>query len=156
MGYEPEVGSLTHRPRVNSEDSQLKALGRHIVADFHGCTSDLNSPEMICQTLQTACEISGATVVSRTQHHFSPYGVTVVFVIAESHLAVHTWPEYGYAAVDLFTCGNSVDVWKAFKHCEKEFGATRVELREITRGILSEDQQAPAQGFVESHEKAIA
>jgi len=89
-------------------------------------------------TLEQACEVAGATIVERSRHHFSPYGVTAVLVIAESHLAVHTWPEYGYAAVDLFTCGTSVDTWKAFEFVKQAFRATRVEVRELTRGVLSE------------------
>ena len=128
----------------------MNALGRHLVADFHDCTADLNDPVLILETLEKACEISGATIVSRTRHHFSPYGVTAVFVIAESHLAVHTWPEYGYAAVDLFTCGSTVDTWKAFEHCKTAFGAGRVEVKEIARGILPEASQAPAHGFASS------
>jgi S-adenosylmethionine decarboxylase proenzyme len=90
--------------------------------------------------LEKACEVSGATIVSRTGHHFSPYGVTAVIVIAESHLAVHTWPEFKYAAVDLFTCGTSVDTWKAFDFVKTAYGATRVEVKELPRGILSPEE----------------
>jgi S-adenosylmethionine decarboxylase proenzyme len=138
------------------EDNNLNALGRHLVADFHGCTADLNDPGLILETLEKACEVAGATIVSRTKHHFSPYGVTAVVVIAESHLAVHTWPEYGYAAVDLFTCGNSVDTWKAFEYCKVAFGAGRVEVKEIARGILPDAEQAPAQGFAPQGSQAAA
>lgn len=116
----------------------MNALGRHLVADFHGCAADLNDPAVVMGTLEQACEVAGATIVERSRHHFSPYGVTAVLVIAESHLAVHTWPEYGYAAVDLFTCGTSVDTWKAFEFVKQAFRATRVEVRELTRGVLSE------------------
>ena len=97
--------------------------------------------------LTRACEIAGATIVDRRGHHFSPYGVTAVVVIAESHLAVHTWPEYKYAAVDLFTCGTSVDTWKAFEHVKSSFGATRVELTEMPRGILSQGELRAARGY---------
>lgn len=150
MTYESGAGKLTRRPRVMAEDEKLNALGRHLVADFHGCTADLNDPGLILETLEKACEVSGATIVSRTKHHFSPYGVTAVFVIAESHLAVHTWPEYGYAAVDLFTCGNTVDTWKAFEYCKQAFGAARIEVKDIARGILPDAESAPAQGFASS------
>ena len=115
----------------------MNALGRHLVADFHGCTADLNNPDIVTQALEKACEVAGATIISRTGYNFSPYGVTAVIVIAESHLAVHTWPEYGYAAVDLFTCGTTVDTWQAFEYVKTAFGATRVELKEMPRGILS-------------------
>ncbi len=125
----------------------MNALGRHLVADFHGCTRDLNDPKLVMDALEKACEVAGATIISRTGHHFSPYGVTAVVVIAESHLAVHTWPEYGYAAVDLFTCGTSVDTWKAFDLVKTAFGATRVDVKDMPRGILSkaELERAAAQ-----------
>jgi S-adenosylmethionine decarboxylase proenzyme len=125
----------------------LNALGRHLVADFHGCTSDLNNPEVVMAALEGACDVAGATIISRTGYHFSPYGVTSVVVIAESHLAVHTWPEYGYAAVDLFTCGDTVDTYGAFEYVKKAFGATRVELKEMPRGILSQAEMARADAY---------
>ncbi len=124
----------------------MRVLGRHLVADFHGCTADLNDPRLVMETLERACEVARATVVERSGHHFSPYGVTAVVVIAESHLAVHTWPEYRYAAVDLFTCGTSVDTWKAFEYVKKALGATRVEVRELQRGLLREEEEEPASG----------
>jgi len=134
----------------------LNALGRHLVADFHGCTADLNDPELVMRVLEGACEVSGATIISRTGYHFSPYGVTAVVVIAESHLAVHTWPEYRYAAVDLFTCGTSVDTWKAFEYVKKVFGAGRVDLREIARGQLSQREIAEAQGYLAPSDRSVA
>jgi S-adenosylmethionine decarboxylase proenzyme len=125
----------------------LNALGRHLVADFHGCTADLNNPDVVLRALEQACEVAGATIISRTGFNFSPYGVTSVVVIAESHLAVHTWPEYGYAAVDLFTCGTSVDTWRAFEFVKSAFGATRVEVKEMPRGILSQNEMAQANAY---------
>lgn len=122
----------------------MRVLGRHLVADFHGCTADLNDPRLVMETLEQACQVARATVVERSGHHFSPYGVTAVVVIAESHLAVHTWPEYGYAAVDLFTCGTSVDTWKAFEYVKKALGASRVEVRELQRGLVPEEDVEPA------------
>lgn len=122
----------------------MRVLGRHLVADFHGCTADLNDPRLIMETLEQACQVARATVVERSGHHFSPYGVTAVVVIAESHLAVHTWPEHRYAAVDLFTCGTSVDTWKAFEFVKKALGASRVEVREIQRGLVPDEETEPA------------
>ena len=66
-----------------------------------------------------AAERSNATIINVSFHHFSPYGVSGVVVIQESHLAIHTWPEYGYAAIDIFTCGDTVDPWVAYE-CLKE------------------------------------
>lgn len=97
--------------------------------------------------LEKACEVAGFTIIRRTGHHFSPYGVTAVVVIAESHLAVHTWPEHGYAAVDLFTCGTLKDTWKAFEYVKEAYAAARVEVTEIERGILSAAEMRSADGF---------
>lgn len=83
-----------------------------------------------------AAQIAGATVINSTFHHFSPWGVSGVVVIQESHLAIHTWPEYRYAAVDLFTCGDSVDPWVSFEHLKKAFEANYSAL-EMNRGSIN-------------------
>jgi spermidine synthase len=78
---------------------------------------------------------AGATVINSTFHHFSPYGVSGVVVIQESHLAIHTWPEYGYAAVDLFTCGE-MDAWISFDYLKECFGAKNYSALEMKRGAV--------------------
>ena len=84
----------------------MNALGRHILVEFIGCNSEiLNDVSIIEKSMVDAAQDAGATVINSTFHHFSPFGVSGVVVIQESHLAIHTWPEYQYAAVDLFTCG---------------------------------------------------
>lgn len=88
----------------------MKALGLHILADMHDCDPVvLDDEEAIRSCLLEAARRCGATIISHCFHRFSPHGVSGVVVIAESHLAIHTWPEHGYAALDLFTCGNSLD-----------------------------------------------
>jgi len=128
--------------RAVGRAGNVKALGRHLVADFHGCASDLNDPELVVSSLVRACEVAGATVKECTRHHFSPYGVTAVVIIAESHLAIHTWPEYRFAAVDLFTCGTDVDTMKAFEFIRTALKASRVELQDLRRGIMSDGETA--------------
>lgn len=112
----------------------MKALGRHILVEFMNCKADvLNDVAAIEKAMVDAAQIAGATVINSTFHHFSPYGVSGVVVIQESHLAIHTWPEYRYAAVDLFTCGSSVDPWVSFEHLKKAFDASYSAL-EMNRG----------------------
>lgn len=112
----------------------MKALGRHILVEFLNCKADvLNDVAAIENAMVEAAQIAGATVINSTFHHFSPYGVSGVVVIQESHLAIHTWPEYRYAAVDLFTCGDSVDPWVSFEHLKEAFGASYSAL-EMNRG----------------------
>lgn len=112
----------------------MKALGRHILVEFLNCKADvLNEVAAIENAMVEAAQIAGATVINSTFHHFSPYGVSGVVVIQESHLAIHTWPEYHYAAVDLFTCGDTVDPWVSFEHLKKVFAASYSAL-EMNRG----------------------
>ncbi|BAI80441.1 adenosylmethionine decarboxylase [Deferribacter desulfuricans SSM1] len=117
----------------------MKALGKHILVEFYGCDKDvLNNSKLLDKEMQYAAEISGATIINSTFHTFSPYGVSGVVVIAESHLTIHTWPEYGYAAVDLFTCGDTVDPWIAFEHLKKILKATHTSTIEMKRGQLND------------------
>ena len=96
----------------------------------------LNDDNFIGKIMQEAAVASGATVVKSVFHHFSPHGVSGVVVIAESHLAIHTWPEYGYAAVDLFTCGDSVNPETAFDYLEVHLQAQNYTAIEMKRGLL--------------------
>jgi S-adenosylmethionine decarboxylase proenzyme len=115
----------------------MKALGRQIVVEYYGCAPEvLNNVALIKRTMRDAALVSGATVVQEAFHLFNPHGVSGVVVIAESHLAIHTWPEYGYAAVDLFTCGEDVDPDRAFMHLKEKLQAATFSAMELKRGIL--------------------
>jgi spermidine synthase len=115
----------------------MEALGRHILVEFCDCDpAILNESKLIEAHMVEAASRAGATVISSTFHHFSPHGVSGVVVIAESHLAIHTWPEYGYAAVDLFTCGDECDPWNAFHYLKEAFEAKRSIETELRRGQL--------------------
>ncbi len=117
----------------------MKRLGRHLLVEFYGCDPDaLNDVRGIEETMVRAAEEAGATVIKSVFHLFNPHGVSGVVVIAESHLAIHTWPEYGYAAVDLFTCGETVDPWIAFERLKEKLGAENMFTMEISRGQLHE------------------
>jgi spermidine synthase len=116
----------------------MTALGRHILVEFIGCKPEImNDVSHIETSMVYAAKKAGATVINSTFHHFSPYGVSGVIVIQESHLAIHTWPEYGYAAVDLFTCGESVDPWISFDELKEKFGAKNYCALEINRGAIN-------------------
>jgi S-adenosylmethionine decarboxylase proenzyme len=88
--------------------------------------------------MKKAALVCGATIVSSVFHTFNPHGVSGVVVIAESHLAIHTWPEYRYAAVDVFTCGTIVDPAKAIQSIQKSLKAGSMESKELTRGELKD------------------
>ena len=115
----------------------MKALGRQILAEFFDCDSQiLNSIDAVKMFMQEAAAISQAHIVQNVFHLFNPHGVSGVVVIAESHFAIHTWPEYGFAAIDLFTCGEQVNPWKAFEFLKESFKASKVITMEIKRGQL--------------------
>ncbi len=115
----------------------MKALGRHILAEFYECDPQiLNDAEQIEIYMKRAAIECGATIVNSTFHTFNPHGVSGVVVIAESHLAIHTWPEYGYAAVDVFTCGDTVDPHIATEVLRESLKATKIETVEMIRGEL--------------------
>jgi len=115
----------------------LKNLGRHILVEFYGCNKKkLNDLKFIQNTMIGAAEYAKATVVEDVFHKFNPHGISGVVVIAESHLAIHTWPEYGYAAVDLFTCGESVDPWDAFQYISDKLESNNKTTMELKRGTL--------------------
>jgi len=115
----------------------ITPLGKHILAEFYNCNSNvLNNVELIEQFMVEAATECGATVVEKNFHMFSPYGVSGVVIISESHLAIHTWPEHGYAAVDLFTCGDSCDPLVAYEYLKEKFSAGSAIFTELQRGLF--------------------
>jgi S-adenosylmethionine decarboxylase proenzyme len=115
----------------------LNALGRHILVELYDCNKEaLNNLSFLRDAMINAAVDCGAVVLGDSFHHFSPQGVSGVVVIAESHLSIHTWPEYGYAAVDVFTCGTTVEPEKAAKALIEKLGSRNHSLTEIPRGVL--------------------
>jgi len=114
----------------------MNKLGRHLLVEFTGCDrAKLNDLNAIRTILMEAARKAGATVVNSTFHEYNPHGLSGVVVIAESHMSIHTWPEYGYAAVDFFTCGERVDPWKACWHVKEQLACNDMYTREMARGI---------------------
>lgn len=112
-------------------------LGRHILVEFYNCNEDvLNNVELIEKIMNEAAIEAKATIVQSNFHMFSPHGVSGAVIIMESHLTIHTWPEYGYAAVDLFTCGDTIDPWASFEYLNTMLKAEKYESYEVPRGII--------------------
>jgi S-adenosylmethionine decarboxylase len=115
----------------------LNALGRHILVELYDCDKEaLNDLELIRDVMVKAAIDCGAVVLGESFHRFSPQGVSGVVVIAESHLSIHTWPEFGYAAVDVFTCGTTVNPEIAAEVLIDKLGSKNHSLMEIPRGVL--------------------
>ncbi|MFW0861589.1 MAG: adenosylmethionine decarboxylase [Dethiobacter sp.] len=126
----------------------MSALGRHVLAEFYGCPEEiLNDIQRIERTMVDAALEAGAEIREVAFHKFSPQGVSGVVVISESHLAIHTWPELGYAAVDVFTCGDKVDPWVSANYLKEHFAADRLSAQEITRGIFDVEVSVKAANF---------
>jgi len=87
--------------------------------------------------LVSAAKEAKATIVDISFHEFNPFGISGMVIIAESHLSIHTWPEYSYAAVDIFTCGDLIKPEVAASFLIKEFESRTPSIVELKRGILS-------------------
>ena len=119
----------------------FSAIGHHYIVEASGCDpAIISSVEKVQQILVKAAEIAGAQVWSVSINRFPPNGVSGVIVISESHISTHTWPEYGYGALDFYTCGNEVDPEKAVFYAVEAFGASTSHITEITRGIEEGDK----------------
>lgn len=117
-------------------------LGKHLICEAYGIDPKLlKDREYLRQVLRKVAEATGSTVLGDLFHKFETdgEGVTGVVVIAESHVSIHTWPEHGYAAIDIFTCGGHVDPWKGLKVVKTALKPARMHTSEITRGIIEEE-----------------
>lgn len=120
----------------------MDSLGIHILVEFYDCNpSVLNDPVAIEKEMIKAAELIEATIISSSSHAFSPHGVSALVVIAESHLTMHTWPEHGYAAVDLFFCTKKIEPWIAIDHLKERLGAQKTTSVEFKRGSFSNMHQ---------------
>lgn len=119
----------------------MYTLGRHLLLELEDCNKEvLNDLDFLKNCLNEAAIQCGATVVGETFYRFSPHGVSGIVNIAESHISVHTWPEYRYAAVDVFTCGDSVKPEEAAMLIVQRLEAKKHSLTELRRGIVADSQ----------------
>ena len=115
----------------------MNALGRHILVEMHDCNREsLNDLDLIREVILKAAVDCGALVLGESFHRFSPQGVSGVVVIAESHISIHTWPEHGFAAADVFTCGTKVNPVIAADVLIEKLESKNHTVTEIQRGIL--------------------
>lgn len=116
----------------------MKILGRHLIAEMTGCNRKILDDLQLLEThLNESVRQSGATIVKSVFHRYNPQGVSGVVVIAESHISIHTWPEYGYAAVDFFTCGDAVDPYKACEYLKDRLESDDAHVTDLRRGMPS-------------------
>lgn len=118
------------------ERDGVRFAGMHLIVDLWGA-HDIDSLEIVEQALIEAADRAGATVLHTHLHHFVPNGgVSGVLVLAESHISIHTWPEAGYAALDMFMCGDS-DPHAGLPVLREAFRPQRMDVTEHRRGVLA-------------------
>ncbi len=127
---------FTFKPtKVRVPDHDDATLGKHCLLDLVDCgAGTLDSLSEIKSLLQSAAKVSGATVLGVLHHKFQPQGVSVVCLLAESHISIHTWPERGCATVDMYTCGNSCDPVAACNYIIDKLRPRDYVLTRVARG----------------------
>jgi S-adenosylmethionine decarboxylase len=113
----------------------MEHLGQHVIIELWGCQEGvINDAALVKTAMLDAVRAANATLLDINVHMFSPHGVTGVAVLSESHLSVHSWPEYGYVAADVFTCGNTTKPQAAADTLKRHFGSTHTVVTELRRG----------------------
>ena len=112
-----------------------EALGMHVLYELYDCpAAPLDNRERMREVLYDAVRSVKMTPLEDASHRYKPQGVSVVILVAESHIAIHTWPEYGYAAVDFFSCRTDIDPQRVRSVLEHALNPGRVEMQVIQRG----------------------
>ncbi|MFO7988361.1 MAG: adenosylmethionine decarboxylase, partial [Desulfotignum sp.] len=132
---------INKNPKLTGDvqDNDFFALGRQVTIEYYKCgaTTFLDA-DRVENALLKAARNSGATIISSSFHQFNPQGVSGVVVIAESHFTIHAWPEHDYAAVDIFTCGDSIDMETAIASMKDSFESEHVVISsDQNRGIIA-------------------
>jgi S-adenosylmethionine decarboxylase len=113
----------------------LAKLGIHCILELYDCPPELlNDEAYVKQSLRTAVDRGLSSMLQEVSHRFHPQGVTALGLLAESHISIHTWPEFGYAAADVFTCGDRAQPENACRYLVEAFRAGRHTFRRLARG----------------------
>lgn len=126
----------------------MDALGKHLLLELKDCNREvLNDLTYLENVFVSAAQEAGATVLGKYFHQFAPQGVSGAVIIAESHLSLHTWPEHGYAAVDIFTCGDTVRTQRAADLLIEKLESKDPSIMEIKRGVLGTQPRQVAESY---------
>jgi S-adenosylmethionine decarboxylase len=128
------IGAAIQHPSTPPNANVTDAVGKHCILELYDCDSSrLDDEAFLRDTITSAAKRAGATLLNLITHRFEPQGVTGLALLAESHISIHTWPESGYAAVDVFTCGDHTMPEKACQILWEELGAGRHKLTSFRR-----------------------
>ncbi len=126
VDYQGGTSSIVH--------TSTEVIGKHCILELYDCDKNkLNDEAFVRTSITIASKVAGAKLLNLITHRFDPQGVTGLALLAESHISIHTWPENGYAAVDVFTCGNHTVPDRACDVLRTEFGAQSHELKSFSR-----------------------
>ncbi|KUO91138.1 MAG: adenosylmethionine decarboxylase [Thermocladium sp.] len=133
--------ATTYIQTSTGEKNAAAVYGIHIYGNLYGCDESLLSDEVfLLQLVKEAAEVANATVISAFYHKFgSSGGVSAVAIVAESHISIHTWPEHGYATVDVYTCGEHTKPMAAFEFIVKKLHASRYDVHVSDRSMYYEE-----------------
>ncbi|KJR43272.1 S-adenosylmethionine decarboxylase proenzyme [Candidatus Magnetoovum chiemensis] len=121
----------------------MYALGKHLLVELRECNGEiLNDLKTVTDLMVNAAKLAQATVIDVSFHEFNPFGISGMVIIAESHLSIHTWPEYNYAAVDIFTCGNTIKPDVAADYLIDNFQSKNHSIVEMKRGFISSKEMS--------------
>jgi len=144
----PGWNSGSHSAVSHSATTEPDTVGKHCILELYACDSArLDDEAFLRDTITAAAKRAGATLLNLITHRFEPQGVTGLALLAESHISIHTWPESGYAAVDVFTCGDHTMPEQACAVLAAELGAGSQKLtsfRRETPAALATSERAPA------------
>ncbi|MCB0352966.1 MAG: adenosylmethionine decarboxylase [Bdellovibrionales bacterium] len=122
---------------------ETQEIGEHYLLEFIGCNVlRLQECETIRPALVRAAKAGNASIVGEQFHQFTPFGVTGVLLLAESHISIHTWPEHALAAVDIFTCGDTMNPDRIVRELREYLEATEVQIR-----IMKRTQRVPEDDY---------
>ena len=110
-------------------------VGTHCILELNGCNPELlNNEQFVRDSIEQASHHGMSTLLNLSSHQFDPQGVTAIGLLSESHISIHTWPEHGYAAIDVFTCGETAQPHRACEYLIGQFESTNHELKVLPRG----------------------
>jgi S-adenosylmethionine decarboxylase proenzyme len=117
--------------------TQNAPLARHFLAEYYGCSADLlDDADGLRETLENAARAAKTTIIGTHLHKFAPQGVSGMVILAESHLAIHTWPELGFASIEIYVCGEEADPNAGHAFLEDALRPKHSVVRMVPRGDL--------------------
>jgi len=108
---------------------------KELVIDAFGCKANLNNSKLLHNTMLKASKLVSAKVVKSFIYKYKPHDLSIIVLLAESHISIYTWPEYGYASIEIFLCNDKMDPYKALNEIKKRLEPSRLSVKEVVKNI---------------------